>query len=373
MHRRFAVVAFLLGLLSPLRPGAAADRIVVIQDVSGPAAAAGKAFERGFRLGIAYASHNEHPRRRVPAVELLDDGSDPEHAVALLEGATAQPGLRLVIGSSTAETTSALAAAAASHQTILLMSSPAPDAVRSRQLFALAPGTADMARAEAATVSYPLNNISALAPDTPLGHLAATALSDAIFNASGSLSMGYISTRFVGRGDAAKAAALSLCDGLQALHGGRSLYLLWGDSNLPLPSPNDLDVGPNGVRLFGAAATPAVLAAVAAAPGFEGIVDYDYRLPHNKVNDWLVAEHRRRFGTPPGRDEETGMAAALLAVGIGNEANPAAEIAALEQARIATAKGVMTIRASDHQAVRPLYHFRMRKGVPELVREWRFE
>jgi branched-chain amino acid transport system substrate-binding protein len=381
MRHRCAALALLLVLqVAAASPVSAADRIVVIQDLTGPHAATGKAFERGFRLGIAYASRgDEHRRASGAMIELLDDGSDSDRSASLLEHAIARRGVRLVIGSSTADTTSALAAVATSHQAILLMTSRASEVAGNRFLFALPPSRADVARAEAITISFPLNNISALAPDTPQGHLAATALSDAIFNASGGLSMAYISTGFVGPKDDARATALSLCDGLQALHGGRSLYLLWTEGDQPLPQLADLDAGPNGVRLFGAAATPAVLAAVTASPGFEGIVEYDYRLPRNAMNNWLVAEHRRRFGKPPGRDEEMGMSAALLAVAVGRHAIPSESIATLEHARIATAKGLLTIRASDHQALRPLYHFRIKQGtagheaVPQLVREWRFE
>jgi branched-chain amino acid transport system substrate-binding protein len=63
--------------------------------------------------------------------------------------------------------------------------------------------------------------------------------------------------------------------------------------------------------------------------------------------------------------------------GCGESADAAATT--LEQARIATAKGALTFRAADHQAVRPLYHFRIKQSaagrppVPVLVREWRFE
>ena len=34
-------------------------------------------------------------------------------------------------------------------------------------------------------------------------------------------------------------------------------------------------------------------------PGMEGATYYYYDIPKNPVNDWLVAEHQKRFNAPP--------------------------------------------------------------------------
>ena len=34
-------------------------------------------------------------------------------------------------------------------------------------------------------------------------------------------------------------------------------------------------------------------------PGMEGATYYYYGIPKNPVNDWLVAEHQKRFNAPP--------------------------------------------------------------------------
>ena len=47
-------------------------------------------------------------------------------------------------------------------------------------------------------------------------------------------------------------------------------------------------------------------------PGMEGAIYYYYGFPKNPVNDWLVAEHKKRFnGAPPDFFTAGGMAAAI--------------------------------------------------------------
>jgi len=45
--------------------------------------------------------------------------------------------------------------------------------------------------------------------------------------------------------------------------------------------------------------------------GMEGFTVYHYTLPKNPVNDWLVKEHRKRFGGPPDLFTPGGMSAAI--------------------------------------------------------------
>src|SRR3712207_7202179 len=44
-------------------------------------------------------------------------------------------------------------------------------------------------------------------------------------------------------------------------------------------------------------------------PGMEGAVYYYYAFPKNPMNDWLVAEHQKRFNAPPDFFTAGGVAA----------------------------------------------------------------
>jgi branched-chain amino acid transport system substrate-binding protein len=112
--------------------------------------------------------------------------------------------------------------------------------------------------------------------------------------------------------------------------------------------------------------------------GTEGTIYYYYGFPKNKMNDWLVTEHMKRFHAPPDMFTAGGMAAAsavvtaLQKVPGGNGDQLAA---AMEGMSFETPKGSMSFRKEDHQALQAMYHFRIKKDqknewdLLELVRE----
>ena len=109
----------------------------------------------------------------------------------------------------------------------------------------------------------------------------------------------------------------------------------------------------------------------------EGAIYYYYEAPDNEVNDWLVEEHMKRFGTPPDFFTAGGMASAMAIVKA-LETAPDWEtetlIQTMEGMSFETPKGTMTFRPEDHQALQAMYHFKIRVdeavdwAIPELVR-----
>jgi branched-chain amino acid transport system substrate-binding protein len=114
----------------------------------------------------------------------------------------------------------------------------------------------------------------------------------------------------------------------------------------------------------------------------EGATYYYYEIPKNPVNDWLVAEHQKRFSAPPDFFTAGGMAAGIAVVEALKKA-PSGDtedlIAAMEGMEFMTPKGVMKFRKEDHQALQSMYHFKIKVdpavawGIPELVRELKIE
>jgi branched-chain amino acid transport system substrate-binding protein len=112
--------------------------------------------------------------------------------------------------------------------------------------------------------------------------------------------------------------------------------------------------------------------------GTEGTIYYYYAFPKNKMNDWLVAEHTKRFKAPPdmytagGYDDPSPVVNALSKVPSGNGDQL---VAAMEGMSFETPKGPMSFRKEDHQALQSMYHFRIKKDqknewdLLELVRE----
>jgi branched-chain amino acid transport system substrate-binding protein len=110
----------------------------------------------------------------------------------------------------------------------------------------------------------------------------------------------------------------------------------------------------------------------------EGAIYYYYDAPKNPVNDWLVAEHQKRFDAPPDFFTAGGMAAALAivkALETATDWETETLIKTMEGMSWETPKGTMTFRPEDHQALQSMYHFKInvddnvKWAIPELVRE----
>jgi branched-chain amino acid transport system substrate-binding protein len=95
----------------------------------------------------------------------------------------------------------------------------------------------------------------------------------------------------------------------------------------------------------------------------EGAIYYYYAFPKNPMNDWLVAEHQKRFGSPPDFFTAGGFAAASAVLGAVQKAggtDPEKLVAAMEGLTFETPKGPMTFRKEDHQALQVMYHFKVK-------------
>jgi branched-chain amino acid transport system substrate-binding protein len=101
-------------------------------------------------------------------------------------------------------------------------------------------------------------------------------------------------------------------------------------------------------------------------PGTEGAIYYYWGFPKNDMNQWLVAEHLKRFNTPPDFFTAGGFAAAsavLAAVKAAKSTDTEALIKAMEGLSFDTPKGTMTFRKEDHQAAQEMYHFKVKANA----------
>ena len=103
-----------------------------------------------------------------------------------------------------------------------------------------------------------------------------------------------------------------------------------------------------------------------------GPIVYHYALPKNPVNDWLVAQHQRRFGAPPDIYTAGGMASGIALVEAlkktGGDTDAEKLIAALEGLTFDGPKGKMTLRAEDHVALQAMYVVRLKNTTDPQLR-----
>ena len=94
------------------------------------------------------------------------------------------------------------------------------------------------------------------------------------------------------------AVAQRLFDALKDKPGKKIIWIIWAGGGDPFKI-GDLDPGRYGIEISTGGNILPALAAYKRFPGLEGAAYYYYEIPKNPVNDWLVAEHQKRFNAPP--------------------------------------------------------------------------
>ena len=118
-----------------------------------------------------------------------------------------------------------------------------------------------------------------------------------------------------------------------------------------------------GIEIVARRQHPAGARRLEGFPGMEGATYYYYDIPKNTMNDWLVAEHKKRFNAPPDFFTAGGFAAAMAVVAAIEKAKSTDTeklIAAMEGMEFDTPKGKMIFRKEDHQALQTMYHFKIK-------------
>ena len=178
------------------------------------------------------------------------------------------------------------------------------------------------------------------------------------------------------------APAQRLFDALKDKPGKKLIWVVWAGGVNPLDKLADLDPGRYGIELSTGGNILPALAAYKRFPGLEGAAYYYYEIPKNPVNDWLVAEHQKRFNAPPDFFTAGGFAAAMAIVTAVEKAKSTDTeklIATMEGMEFDTPKGKMIFRKEDHQALQSMYAFKIKVdpnvawAIPELTRELKIE
>ena len=156
------------------------------------------------------------------------------------------------------------------------------------------------------------------------------------------------------------------------------IFIIWAGAGNPFKIV-DLDPKRYGIEISTGGNILPAMAAYKALPGMEGATYYYFGIPKNPANNWLIAEHYKRFKSPPDFFTAGGMAAAMAVVETlkktGGDTKTETLIKTMEGMSFDTPKGKMTFRKEDHQAMQSMYHFRIKNdpaftwAVPELVRE----
>jgi len=353
-------------------------RIAHVYDKTGPLEAYAKQTHAGLMMGLEYATGGkmEVLGRRIVIIE-KDSQTKPDAGKAQLQAAFADDKVDLAIGPTSSGVALAMLPVAEEYKKILLVEPAVADAITgerwNRYIFRTGRSSSQDAIANAVAVGKKGTSIATLAQDYAFGRDGVKAFKEALAGTGAEIVHEEYApqqtTDFT-------APAERLFNALKDRKGRKVIFIIWAGGN-PFKIA-DLNPGRYGIEIASGGNILPALAAYKALPGMEGATYYYYEHPKNKINQWLVAEHQKRYKSPPDFFTAGGMSAGIAVVEALKKAGGTDTeklIAAMEGMSFETPKGRMTFRKEDHQAMQSMYHFKIKVdpnvawAIPELVRE----
>ena len=335
-------------------------------------------------MGLEYATGGtmEVNGRKIVVIE-KDTQTKPDVGRTVLAEAYGDDNVALAVGPVNSGVALAMLPVAQEHKKILLVEPAVADSITgsnwNRYIFRTGRNSSQDAVANAVALGKPGVVIATLAQDYAFGRDGVAAFKAALAPTGAKLVFEEYAktdtTDFT-------ASAQRIFDALKDEQGRKFVFVIWAGGGNPLSKLKALQPERFGIEIATGGNILAALKAYKELPGMEGATYYYYEIPKNAVNDWLVAEHKKRHNSPPDFFTAGGMAAGIAVVeGLKKAGSTDTEklIAALEGLCFETPKGRMCFRPEDHQALQSMYHFKIKVdpnvewGIPELVRELRIE
>jgi branched-chain amino acid transport system substrate-binding protein len=372
------LIPFLLAL-APLAAAAQELKVALIAGKTGILEPYARETEAGFMMGLEYLTNGKMEiNGRKLKVIVKDDQSKPDLGRTLLAEAYGDDKVDIAVGTSSSGSAIAMLPIAAEYKKILIVEPAVADAITgakwNKYVFRTARNSMQDGLAAAST--FKQGSVAFLAQDYAFGKDAVAAAREAL-KLTGSRANIVHEEYAPQNATDFTASAQRLFDKLKDAPQPRVLQIIWAGPN-PMNKIADMKPERYGITLAPGGNILPVLKTWKAFAGTEGTIYYYYGFPQNKMNDWFVAEHQKRFKSPPdmftagGFTAASAVHAALSRTGGGDTQKM---IAAMEGMEFDTPKGKMLFRKQDHQAMQPMYHFRIRKeqknewDLLELVRE----
>ena len=382
VHRRTAFTAVALAACFAALPALAQSknevRIAHVYGKTGPLEAYAKQTHTGLMMGLEYATGGTMTvaGKKLVVIE-KDDQGKPDVGKNLLATAYGDDKADLAVGTTGSGVALAMLPVAEEYKKILLVEPAVADSITgdkwNKYIFRTGRNSSQDAISNAVALDKPGVSIATLAQDYAFGRDGVKAFKDALKTAK-VVHEEYLpaaTTDFT-------AGAQRLIDKLKDAPGRKIIFIIWAGAGNPFKIA-DLDLKRYNIEIATGGNILPAMTAYKQFPGMEGAAYYYFGIPKNPANEWLVANHYKKFQTPPDFFTAGGMSAGIAIVEAlkktqGNT-NTEKLISTMEGMSFETPKGKMTFRKEDHQAMQSMYHFRIKAdpafewGVPELVRE----
>jgi branched-chain amino acid transport system substrate-binding protein len=347
-------------------------KIAHIYGKTGPLEAYAKQSHTGLMMGLEYLTGGKMQLlgRKIVVIE-KDTQNKPDVGKAGLAAAFGDDKVDIAVGPVNSGIAVAMLPVAEEYKKVLIVEPAVADSITgdkwNRYIFRTSRNSTQDAVAGAAAL--PANaSIAMLAQDYAFGRDGVKAFKDALA-AVGSTAKIVHEEYAPQQTTDFTAPAQRLFEALKDKPGRKVIGIIWAG---PHPMAKLMDLKPErfGIEVAPGGNILPVMKGWKSFAGTEGAIYYYYGFPKNRMNDWLVAEHQKRFGSPPDFFTAGGFAAASAVVaGVTKAGGTDTEklIAAMEGMSFDTPKGTMTFRKEDHQALQPMYHWRMKKSQKD---EW---
>jgi branched-chain amino acid transport system substrate-binding protein len=382
MRRLFAtlvVATALVGLPAMAQDGPV--KIALVHGLSGsPLEAYTKQTHAGFEMGLEYATNGtmEIKGRKIEIIK-KDTQFKPDVARALLAEAYGDDDALIAVGDTSSGVALAMLPIAEEYEKILLVEPAVADSLTgpdsNRYVFKTSRNSSMDMQAQAIALEPDENlYVATLAQDYAFGRDGVAAFKAAMEGTGANI----VAEEYVPQQTTDFTATIErLFNALKDQPGRKVIFINVAgiDAMTPLAAA---DPGRYDIELSSGGNILPALVGYKQVPGMNGAMYYYYEAPQNPVNDWLVAEHQKRFNSPPDFFTAGGMASAMAivkALETAEEWDTETLISTMEGMSFETPKGPMTFRPEDHQALQSMYHFKIKVeegvdwAVPELVRE----
>ena len=372
------------GLLAFTGAAVADIKIAHVYGKTGALEAYAKQSHIGLMLGLEYATGGTMKINDEPIVVIEKDTQlKPDIGKAMLAEAYGDDDAAIAVGPVSSGVALAMLPVAKEYEKILIVEPAVADSITgkdwNRYIFRTGRNSSQDAIANAVALGGKDVKIATLAQDYAFGRDGVSAFKEAL----GSTGAEIVHEEYVPTDTTDfTAAAERIFNAMKDVKGDKKLFIIWAGGGNPMGKINAMDPSRYGIQIATGGNILAALAAYKELPGLEGATYYYYEIPKNPVNDWLVAEHKKRYDSPPDFFTAGGMAAGIAiveAIKKAGSTDTEALIKAMEGMEWETPKGTMRFRPEDHQALQSMYHFKIKVdpnvawAIPELVRELKID
>jgi len=385
--QKLGCLMFLLAVLALVcLPAMAAEpiKIGIIQGLSGAYEIYGKAEVTGFQMGLEYFTKGTNKIIGRDVVLVVEDTQlKADRAKMLLTKLYSDDKVDLAIGPTSSGVALAVLPVAQEFKKILIVEPAVADSITgenwNRYIFRTGRNSSQDAISNAVAVAKPGVSIACIGQDYAFGRDGIAAYKQAAEKLGAKVVHEEYSDP---KGTDFTAPIQKMIEALKDLPQPKYIWVIWAGKGGPMAQLMEAGLDKYGIQIASGGNVLAALKMMKPLKGMQGSIYYYYENPKNPVNDWLVAEHLKRFNEPPDFFTCGGFAAAAAVVEAITKAGGTDTeklIATMEGMEFMTPKGKMKFRKEDHQALQSMFAFELdvkpevEWAIPVLTRELSME